>query len=245
MNGLEVRDLHAGYGQMEVVGGVDFDLNPGEVVALVGRNGAGKSTTLSAVAGMRLGWFTGTVTVNGETVPIQSTAKVARSGLALVPEGRRIFRELTVHENLHIGAYMRRRKPRNEMHEDFDRVKELFPALDTYWRKVSGSLSGGEQQMVALGQALMSRPSFLLLDEPTSGLSPGLSEALYKAIAAMADSGIGVLVVEQSVDRALRHTHRMYVMESGRMALDGSCEQLGQGDVVNRIVMGVGEPTKV
>jgi len=245
VNCLSIRDLHAGYGQMEVVGGVGFDVNRGEVVAMVGRNGAGKSTTLCAIAGLRLGWFRGTVHLDGDKIAQQAPAKVARSGLALVPEGRRIFRELTVHENLHMGAYLRRRKPRAEMHEDFDKVRELFPALSTYWKKVSGSLSGGEQQMVAIGQALMSRPRYLLLDEPTSGLAPGLCENLYKAIATMAESGIGVLVVEQSVDRALRHTHRTYVMESGRIALDGRSDSLAEGDVVNRIVMGVAESTRV
>jgi branched-chain amino acid transport system ATP-binding protein len=236
---LEVRDLHAGYGQMEVVGGVDFVLRPREVVAMVGRNGAGKSTTMAAVAGWRTGWFRGQINVDGHPVNQQAAAKVAKAGLAMVPEGRRIFRELTVNENLHIGAYLRRRKAKADMVEDMERARVLFPALRTYAKKVSGSLSGGEQQMIAIAQALMARPRYLLLDEPTSGLAPGLCEQLYAAISALAESGIGVLVVEQSVDRALRHTHRTYVMESGRIALDGPSETLAEGDEVTKIVMGV------
>jgi branched-chain amino acid transport system ATP-binding protein len=236
---LEVSGLCAGYGQMEVVSEVSLVLTAGELVSMLGRNGAGKSTTLHAIAGVRTGWHKGDVTVEGRTLNRLSPAKVAASGVALVPEGRRIFREMTVRENLQVGAYLRRRRPKEETNEDLERAFALFPALSQFAHKTTGTLSGGEQQMVAIGQAMMSRPRFLLLDEPTSGLSPSLSDQLYRALTTLAATGIGVLVVEQSVERALRHSERTYVMENGRVVLEGLSAQLGEGDVVNRIVMGV------
>jgi len=228
---------------MEVVSGISLQLRPGEVVALLGRNGAGKSTTLAAVAGMRSGWCRGTVEVDSRSISGHSAAQVAGSGLMLVPEGRRIFREMSVSDNLQIGAYLRRRRPKSDIAEDLEKVAELFPVLSRYAKKTAGSLSGGEQQMLAIGQALMSRPRYLLLDEPTSGLSPGLSEQLYRAITELAGTGIGILVVEQSVDRALRHTDRTYVMETGQIVLEGQSPTLSQTDIVNNIVMGITTPT--
>jgi len=236
---LQVTDLDAGYGQMEVVSKVSFALHPGELVALLGRNGAGKSTTLAAVSGVRTGWCQGKIQIDGRTINRLSPAKVAAAGLVLVPEGRRIFREMSVWENLQIGAYLRRRRPKSDMAEDLEKVVDLFPALAQFRRKIAGTLSGGEQQMVAVGQAMMCRPRYLLLDEPTSGLSPSLSEQLYRAMCALADSGLGVLVVEQSVERALNYSGRTYVMETGRVVLEGESAALGEGDVVGRIVMGV------
>jgi branched-chain amino acid transport system ATP-binding protein len=152
---------------------------------------------------------------------------------------------MTVYENLHIGAYLRRRGSKSDLADDIGRVTRLFPALERYAEKTAGSLSGGEQQMLAIGQALMSRPRYLLLDEPTSGLSPGLSEQLYEAIALLATDDLGILVVEQSVDRALRHTNRTYVMETGKIALEGESTSLAETDVVNRIVLGTATPTSL
>jgi branched-chain amino acid transport system ATP-binding protein len=236
---LAVQGLRAGYGQMEVVSGVDLQLVPGEVVCLLGRNGAGKSTTLAAMAGVRTGWWKGDVLIDGKDVTGLTTAKVAAAGIALVPEGRRVFREMTVDENLNVGAYMRRREPPSEVNADKAKVIELFPALERFAAKRAGSLSGGEQQMVAVGQALMARPRYLLLDEPTSGLAPSICEELYKAIGKLAAEGeLGVLVVEQSVERALRHTHRVYVMEGGRIVIDDTTAALGSGEAVNQVVMG-------
>ena len=236
---LVVVGLRAGYGKMQVVGDVDLELRPGEVVVLLGRNGAGKSTTLGAIGGDRTGWSRGVVQLNGSSINGLSASKIARAGVALVPEGRRIFREMSVFENLQIGAYLRRGHPKSEFADDVERVSELFPALALYARKVAGALSGGEQQMVAIGQALMARPRYLLLDEPTAGLSPALAEQLYDAIVVLAKSGLGVLVVEQSVDRALRHSHRTYVMETGEIVLDGKSSVFAESDIVDRIVTGV------
>jgi branched-chain amino acid transport system ATP-binding protein len=239
---LDIGDLHAGYGQMEVVTGIALQLRPGEVVAMLGRNGAGKSTTLAAVAGMRSGWCKGRVEIDNRSVSGHSAAQVAGAGMMLVPEGRRIFREMTVSDNLHIGAYLRRRRPKSDLTEDLEKVTQLFPVLAQFAKKTAGSLSGGEQQMLAIGQALMSRPRYLLLDEPTSGLAPGLCEQLYRSITNLAATGIGVLVVEQSVDRALRHTDRTYVMETGQIVLQGQSHTLAQTDIVNNIVMGITTP---
>jgi branched-chain amino acid transport system ATP-binding protein len=213
---LEVRGLRAGYGQMEVVSGVDLTLSAGEVVALVGRNGAGKTTTLRATVGLRDGPFSGSVLVAGRDVTRLGTSRMVEAGVVLVPEGRRIFGSMTVAENLRLGAFSRR-KAAVDLEAARERVFDLFPALRGFLRKPCASLSGGEQQMVAVGRAMMADPRFLLLDEPTAGLAPAISDEVYVAVRALAAGGIGVLVVEQSVERALEGSDRTYVMEQGRI----------------------------
>jgi branched-chain amino acid transport system ATP-binding protein len=235
---LNVRELRAGYGQMEVVSGISLSVRPGELVALLGRNGAGKSTLLAAMAGMRTCWSQGIVLVDEEPMRRRTPVKVAKAGLALVPEGRRIFREMTVHENLLMGAYLHRRRPRADLATEIAKVTRLFPALETFSGKSAGAMSGGEQQMVAIGQALMSRPHYLLLDEPTSGLAPKLAEELYESMQAIAATGPGILVVEQSIDRALHYSDRIYVMDNGQIVLEGKSADLLGADAIDRIVLG-------
>ncbi|MHB8220431.1 MAG: ABC transporter ATP-binding protein [Acidimicrobiales bacterium] len=223
---LSVTDLHAGYGRMEVVSGVSWRVAEGEVVALVGRNGAGKTTTLRATVGLREGRFSGTIHLAGSDITRLRPARMVAAGLVLVPEGRRLFAAMTVEENLRLGAFTRRKGSKRSIDEGFERVFQLFPMLRQFCPKLCGSLSGGEQQMVAIGRAMMASPRFLLLDEPTAGLAPAISDELYRAIGALASTGMGILVVEQSVDRALRYTDRTYVMEQGRIEREADSSKL-------------------
>jgi branched-chain amino acid transport system ATP-binding protein len=233
---LDVASLSAGYGRIRVVSDVSFTVAQGEVVAIVGRNGAGKTTSLAAVAGLRYGPCGGSVTVAGVDVTGSSPVRVVRSGLSLVREGRRIFRDMTVLENVRLGAFTRR-KTKN-LGTDLDYVHELFPTLKKYSAKLAGELSGGQQQMVAIGQALMSRPRFLLLDEPASGLAPAVVEEMYDRLRLLADDGMGVAIVDQSVERILRWSDRFYVFESGRTELSGASRS-AVVENINEIILGV------
>jgi branched-chain amino acid transport system ATP-binding protein len=237
---LEVRGLRAGYGRVQVVNDVSLRIVAGEVVALVGRNGAGKTTTLAAMAGLRYGPSEGSVHIDDHDVTKDSPHQIVLGGVNLVPEGRRVFREMSVAENLRLGAFTRRRIARNAIGEDLERVYELFPALALYKTKVVGELSGGQQQMVAIGQKLMTRPKFLLLDEPTSGLAPALVDELYDRFLALAHEGIGLLVVDQSVERVFERSERFYVMDDGRIVQSGLPSPAAL-ESVNSIIMGLGE----
>ncbi len=235
--GLKVTNLSAGYGRVPVVFDVSFTVAPGEMVALVGRNGAGKSTSLAAVAGLRFGPGGGQVTLDGEDLTGAASDRIVRAGLKLVPEGRRLFRDMNVYENLRLGAFLRRREGRRNIDADVARIYDLFPALAVARSKTVGSLSGGQQQMVAVGQALMTSPRFLALDEPTAGLAPTLIDTLYESFLALAAEGIGLLIVDQNIERVLESTRRYYVVDSGRVVLDGPCHS-GALDQVVRIVLG-------
>lgn len=237
---LEVTDLRAGYGRMEVVFGVSWLLTSGEVVALVGRNGSGKTTTLRATVGLRDGPFSGTVRLDGADVTRLSPSRMVEAGVVLVPEGRRVFRSMTVAENLRLGAFTRRKDPPRRLDVAYEEVFALFPALRGFLRKPCGSLSGGEQQMVAIGRAMMSVPRFLLLDEPTAGLAPAVCDELYEAIRTLASSGKGVLVVEQSVERALEGTDRTYVMDHGRIHREAPSASL-TGEELEVAILGTQE----
>ncbi len=238
---LSVRDLRAGYGQMEVVSSVSWTVEPGEVVALVGRNGAGKTTTLRAAVGLRDGRFAGTVHLGARDITALSPSRIVESGVVLVPEGRRLFRSMSVRDNLRLGSFVHRRDRSDRSAADLEHVFELFGALRSFLDKPCGQLSGGEQQMVAIGRAMMARPAVLLLDEPTSGLSPAASESLYVALRALAGQGVGILVVEQSVERALRSSDRIILMENGRILQEGRSDAVS-GDELARAIVGVGEP---
>ncbi len=238
-SGLQVRGLRAGYGVMEVVHGVDLEVAPGELVALLGRNGAGKTTVLAATAGIRRGRNDGEVRLDGLALHERRPAQVAAAGLALVPEGRRIFTEMTVRENLRLGAFIRRRSAASEIEAGIGMMIDLFPPLGIYIHRKVGELSGGEQQMVAIAQALMARPRVLLLDEPTAGLAPLLAEELYSAAIALAGGGVGVLVVDQDMHRALEYSSRVYVMEAGKIALAGTSMELRSGSAVEKILRGI------
>lgn len=234
--GLVVRNLDAAYGAIPVVHGVSFEVVPGEVRALLGRNGAGKTTTLRAIAGL-LRRVRGEVELDGRPLLGQSSVRIATAGLVYVPEGHRVFPSLSVDENLRLGAFCRRRD-RQGIAADLERVLDLFPALRGRERQPAGQLSGGEQQMVALGQALMARPRILLVDEPSAGLAPLAVEAVFAALRRLADEGLGVLLVEQAVDRALHVATRAWVMDQGRILLEGDARTLAGDGRVAAVVLG-------
>jgi branched-chain amino acid transport system ATP-binding protein len=235
---LEVTDLWAGYGKMAVVRGVSLEVSEGELVSLVGRNGVGKTTTLMALAGVVFGRPSGSVRLNGQEVLGWAPERLVRAGLAAVPEGRRIFRSMTVRENLELGAFLSRRSGKRDLAKRIGQVFEIFPALAAEAGRKAGELSGGQQQMVAMGQGLMSRPRLMLLDEPCGGLAPAAIEAMYERVAALRNLGIGMLIVEQNISSALAISSRCYVMEAGRIAFSGPSEALRGERKVADIIRG-------
>jgi branched-chain amino acid transport system ATP-binding protein len=240
---LVVSGLCAGYGTMEVVSRVSLEVAAGETVALIGRNGAGKSTLLMAIAGMRYGSFAGSVLFDGRDLSRASAKQVVEAGIAHVPEGHRVFTQLTVAENLSLGAYRRRRAPRSELDASLGRVFELFPVLRRYARRDAGLLSGGEQQMVAIGQALMVDPQVLMLDEPTSGLALPVVQLILDVISELRAKGLGILIVEQSVTRALSVSDRCYLMERGSIVIEGDSAALATNERIPNIVRGTATAT--
>jgi branched-chain amino acid transport system ATP-binding protein len=217
------------------VKGIELDIAQGELVTLIGANGAGKSTTLKALAGL-LRPAAGSIHYNGVDITARPAFELVRQGLALVPEGRGVFGRLTVEENLAMGAYSRR--DRAEVAADFDRVYGLLPRLAERRRQAGGTLSGGEQQMLALGRALMSRPRLLLLDEPSMGLAPLIVQTIFEAIRAVAAEGVTLLLVEQNARLALETCNRGYVMESGLVALTDECSRLLANPQVRQAYLG-------
>lgn len=236
--GLTVRDLVTGYGRMEVVRGLDLEVRPGELVALLGRNGAGKTTALTAIAGLRPHETRGDVTLGERSLRGVAPPQVYELGLALVPEGHRLFPSLTVAENLRLGGYPHRRRRDGAASERLAYVYHLFPILADFARREAGHLSGGQQQMVSIGQALMGGPDVLLLDEPSSGLAPVVVDNIYSALASLRADGKALLVVEQNVERALGAADRAYVLERGHIALAGTARELAADQRVPDIVRG-------
>jgi branched-chain amino acid transport system ATP-binding protein len=232
---LEVKGLKVSYGGINAVKGVDLRVDPGELVTLIGANGAGKTTTLKALAGL-LRPAAGSIHYNGVDITARPAFELVRQGLALVPEGRGVFGRLTVEENLAMGAYSRR--DHAEVAADFDRVYGLLPRLAERRRQPGGTLSGGEQQMLALGRALMSRPRLLLLDEPSMGLAPLIVQTIFDTIRAIAAEGVTLLLVEQNARLALETCHRGYVMESGLVALTDDCSRLLANPQVRQAYLG-------
>jgi branched-chain amino acid transport system ATP-binding protein len=232
---LEVRELRAAYGQLNVLDGIDFSIEPGQKVALLGPNGAGKTTVLRALSGMvRTG---GRALFDGESVLGKPTADIARRGVAHVPEGRGTFGSLTVAENLKLGAYARRDAA--GVREDLERCHRWFPRLRERRRQQAGSLSGGEQQMLAVARALMSRPRLLMLDEPSLGLAPIVTRELFRQLGEIcAEQAMTVLLVEQNARLALDFADHAYVLESGRIALSGAADQVKSDDGVRRSYLG-------
>jgi len=220
---LEVRGLRVSYGGINAVKGIDFTVGKGELVTLIGANGAGKTTTLKALAGL-LRPAAGHIYYNGEDITARPAFELVRLGLALVPEGRGVFGRLTVEENLAMGAYTRRDAA--GIAADFDRVYGLLPRLAERRRQLGGTLSGGEQQMLAIGRAIMSRPRLLLLDEPSMGLAPLMVQKIFETIRTVAAEGMTLLLVEQNARLALETCHRGYVMESGQISLAAAAQQL-------------------
>lgn len=216
---LQLRDTRVAYGAIEAVKGISLELVPGELVSLIGANGAGKTTTLNAIAGT-LNTSGGEILYDGKPIDRLPAHKRLRQGLALVPEGRGIFTRLTVEENLRMGAYCRR--DQDAVDADMERIFSMLPRVKERLQQVAGTLSGGEQQMVAIGRALLSRPRLLLLDEPSMGLAPLVVEKIFEVIRSVAADGVTILLVEQNANLALEFSSRAYVMESGCITLSGS-----------------------
>ena len=231
---LSAEDLNVFYGSIHAVKGVSFDVNEGEIVTLIGANGAGKSTTLNTIAGL-LRSKTGSVTFMGEELEKVSPHKIVSRGMALVPEGRRVFLQMTVQENLEMGAYI---KKGAGVSEDMERIYEQFPRLKERRRQVSGTLSGGEQQMLAMGRALMSRPKLLMLDEPSMGLAPLLVEQIFEIIQSLNRAGSTILLVEQNARMALSIAHRGYVLETGRIVTTGPSGELLASPAIKKAYLG-------
>jgi branched-chain amino acid transport system ATP-binding protein len=233
VNLLEVRGLKISYGGINAVKGVDFDVAEGELVSLIGCNGAGKSTTLKALAGL-VAPDSGSIRYANWEITHSPSYQLVQKGLALVPEGRGIFPRLTVEENLEIGAYSRR----SGVEQDLKRMFDLFPRLKERSRQVAGTLSGGEQQMLALGRALMSRPKLLLLDEPSMGLAPIMVQKIFATIRSISQEGVTMLLVEQNAKLALEASHRGYVMDSGEITLSGDAKGLLENPQVRQAYLG-------
>ncbi len=231
---LEVEDLTVSYGAIQALNGVSLTLSDGEIVTLIGANGAGKTTTLRAIMGL-VPVAGGQVRYRGEPTRSTPTHRLVRDGLVLVPEGRIIFANLSVQENLEMGAYARRD---DGIAADFERVYAIFPRLKERLRQTAGTLSGGEQQMLAIGRALMTKPRVLLLDEPSLGLAPIVVHAIFEAIEAIHRTGTPVLLVEQNANVALRHSKRAYVLETGRVALEGASADVAANPKVKEAYLG-------
>jgi len=233
---LEIRDLDAFYGDAQALWGVTIDVHDGETVAVLGTNGAGKSTLVNAVAGLHAK-RRGRIAVGGTDISRLPAHKVCEHRVAVVPEGRRVFPAMSVYDNLCLGAY--RRSVRTEYRKSLERVYDIFPRLRQRTGQLAGSLSGGEQQMLAIGRALMAKPALLLLDEPSLGLAPVMTDEVFEAIEAVNAQGVSVLLVEQDVDRALEAAGRGYLLAEGRVAGTGTSAELRASDTVQRSVLGI------
>ena len=232
---LEVSDIRARYGAIEALKGVSLTVDPKEVVTLIGANGAGKSTTLRAISGLTPA-SAGKITFEGKEITRVPAHDVVGRGIALSPEGRHCFARMTVRENLDLGAYHRRRE---DVAEDLDKVFTLFPRLKERERQHAGTMSGGEQQMLAIGRALMARPKLLLLDEPSMGIAPILVQRIYETIREINRSGVAILLVEQNANYALDISARGYVLETGRVVLTNDSSHLRDDPEVQRAYLGM------
>ena len=231
---LKVSDINVYYGAIHAIKGVSFEVNPGEVVTLIGANGAGKSTTLQTVSGL-LHSRTGSIEFLGENLMGVPAHKVVAKGLAQVPEGRRVFLQMTVEENLERGAYTR---SGGDIDADLEKVYAYFPRLMERRRQIAGTLSGGEQQMLAMGRALMSRPKLLMLDEPSMGLAPILVEQIFKIIQTLHEAGTTILLVEQNAQAALSIADRGYVLETGKIVTSGTGTELLASPEIKKAYLG-------
>jgi branched-chain amino acid transport system ATP-binding protein len=231
---LEVEDVHAHYGTIEALRGVSLSVEEGKVVTLIGSNGAGKSTTLRAISGLTPA-SSGTIRFAGEEITRAPTEAIVARGVAMAPEGRHVFPRMTVRENLDLGAHRRRGE---EIAEDLERVYSLFPRLKERERQKAGMMSGGEQQMLAIGRALMARPKLLMLDEPSMGLAPILVERIYETIAEINRDGVTILLVEQNANFALDIAAHAYVLETGRVAVADDSAKLRDDPEVQRAYLG-------
>ena len=233
---LEVKDLEVSYGVIKALKGISFEVNEGEIVTLIGANGAGKTTTMQSVIGL-IPKKGGTVIYDGEDITKTPCHKIVHLGMSQVPEGRRIFQELTVYENLLMGAYSKKKDEHFE--EDLEKVYKRFPRLAERKNQIAGTLSGGEQQMLAMGRALMSRPKLLMLDEPSMGLSPLLVDEVFDIIKDINKDGTTILLVEQNAGKSLAISDRAYGLETGSIVLSGTGEELAASEEVKKAYLGV------
>ena len=231
---LEVKDIQVYYGAIHAIKGISFEVNEGEIVTLIGANGAGKTTTLDTIAGL-LRSRGGDIVFQGESIAHKAPHLIVKDGLALVPEGRRVFAQMTVEENLEMGAFTR---ANSTVEPGLEKVYELFPRLKERRRQVAGTLSGGEQQMLAMGRALMSKPKLLMLDEPSMGLAPILVEQIFEIILKLNQTGTTILLVEQNAQMALSIANRAYVLETGHIVKEGSADTLMHDDAVRKAYLG-------
>ncbi len=236
MSLLEVRDLYVSYGGIEALKGISFDVEEGDIVTLIGANGAGKSTTLNCISGL-VRAASGTIRYNGEEIQNMDSQKVVSRGISLVPEGRKVFPNLTVRENLLIGAYLR--KDKAEIQEDLRKIYELFPRLEERHWQAAGTLSGGEQQMLAVGRGLMASPHLLMLDEPSLGLAPQLVKDIFSIIVRIQEMGKTVLLIEQNANAALNIANRAYVLSTGEIIKSGAGKELLDDQDVKDAYLGV------
>ena len=234
MSMLKVSDLHVYYGSIHAIKGVSFEVNEGEIVTLIGANGAGKSTSLNTVAGL-LKARSGSIQFMDKNLTGMPASKIVSQGMALCPEGRRVFQQMTVRENLEMGGYTR---PASEIDASLEDVFTRFPRLKERHKQVAGTLSGGEQQMLAMGRALMSKPKLLMLDEPSMGLAPILVEQIFDIIGELNRAGTTILLVEQNAQMALSIAHRAYVLETGNIVKSGNANDLMHDDDVRKAYLG-------
>ena len=232
---LEIKDLEVNYGVIKAIKGVSFDVNEGEIIALIGANGAGKTTILHTIIGL-IQAKKGSIVFDGKELTKTPPHKIVSMGMAHVPEGRRIFQQLSVLENLKLGAYTR--KDKSEIASTLKMVYERFPRLEERKNQVAGTLSGGEQQMLAMGRALMSKPRIILMDEPSMGLSPLLVSEIFDIIKVINESGTTVLLVEQNAKKALSIADRAYVLETGKITLSGDAKDLINDESVKKAYLG-------
>ena len=234
MSMLKVENLNVYYGSIHAVKGISFEVNQGEIVTMIGANGAGKSTTMNTVAGL-LKPRSGSIVFEDKDITHMPASKVVSLGLALCPEGRRVFQQMSVRENLEMGGYTRQA---SEIAPSLEQVFELFPRLKERQRQVAGTLSGGEQQMLAMGRAMMSKPKLLMLDEPSMGLAPLLVEQIFDIILSLNKAGTTILLVEQNAQMALSIADRAYVLETGNIFKEGSADMLMHDDAVRKAYLG-------
>ena len=232
-NILEIRDLGVSYGGIQAVRGISFEVSEGEVVTLIGANGAGKSSTLRSIVGL-VKPSAGQISFEGQELRGMNTENIVKQVITLVPEGRRVFVNLTVYENLKMGAYMRK----DRLDDDLNWVYELFPRLKERSWQSAGTLSGGEQQMLAIGRALMSRPKLIMMDEPSLGLAPIVVQGVFDIIKEINRQGVTILLVEQNANMALKAADRAYVMETGRITMSGTGRELSENEEIRAAYLG-------
>lgn len=232
---LEVKDLTVYYGVIQALKGISFEVGKGEIVTLIGANGAGKTTTMQSIMGL-IPARSGILTYDGQEITKMPCHKIVHKGIVQVPEGRRIFQELTVYENLLMGAYVQ--KDMKKIREDMEEIYHRFPRLAERRRQVAGTLSGGEQQMLAMGRAMMSHPRLLMLDEPSMGLSPLLVDQVFSIIKELHQSGITILLVEQNAEKALKIADRAYVLENGEIRYSGTGSELAGSETIKKAYLG-------